>query len=161
MTVERIKAAMDEMQAIVEELKREYREHAKQQSAWYNEQLIQNQSGLSTNEEFDNETWKKYQELSSQLDSVACQVEFGIRNLDKAYEGFLMKHERLCETIRSAKNRVPEGWMLWKVEYSDTQCNVNQFDLYYAPNAGEAAKMCKKHRTYEHDSILVVKVRKV
>ena len=154
-----MKAAVEELTAILQEMQLEFNEYDHQKSAWYYSQLEQRHSGLSTDEEFNSETRDKYRELHSHFyvgDTISM-----IGSLEKCLEYFKKNNEELQKLIAGAKNRVPADWKEWEVTYKDSQCAVNQMQEFFAPTAEQAGEMCKKVYTFEHNTIDILEVKEV
>ena len=159
METKRLKAAVAELTAILQEMQEEVKMYDKKKSAWYWNQLEQCYSGLCTLKEFDKETFDKYQKLYSNfyLGDVISRIE----GLEKTFEFFKENVKMLDKFVSEAKNRVPEDWKHWEVAYNDSQCAVTQHGYFYAPTGGHAAEMCKKKYTYEHNTIVIVEVKEI
>lgn len=159
METERLKAAVEELTAILQEMQEEFNEYDRQKSEWYWNQLEQHYSGLCTIEEFDKETGNRHRKLHSHF--YVGDIISMIGNLEKCCEFFEKNNEELQRMIAQAKNRVPADWKEWEVTYKDSQCAVNQSQGFFAPTAEQAGEMCKKHNTYEHNTIDVIQVKEV
>ncbi len=159
MKKERLKAAVEELTAILQEMQDEFNEYDSKKSAWYYEQLEQHHSGLCTDEEFENEVFEKYMDLHSHF--YVGDIISTIENLEKCLTFFGQENKRLDKAVAEAKNRVPEGWKYWEVEYKDSQCVVKEHQNFYAPTPEQAGEMCKKVYTFEHNTIDIIEVKEV
>ena len=159
MEATRLKAAVEELTAILQEMQEEVNEYDRQKSEWYWNQLEQNHSGLTTDEEFNNETVLPYRELYG--DFYTGDVIHRIENLDKMVAFFNENNAKLQKNIAEAKNRVPADWKYWKVTYKDSQCAVDQHSNFYAPTPEQAGEMCKKVYCFGHNTIDIVEVKEV
>ena len=157
MKAERLKVAVEQLTAILQDMQSEVNEYDCQMSEWYWEQLTQHHSGLSTNEEFHNETVLPYRDLYR--DFSMSDVIRRLESLEKTVVFFNENSEKLKKNIREAKNRVPAGWKRWEVTYKDSQCAVDQHSDFYAPTPEAAGEMCKKVYTFEHNTIDIVEVK--
>ena len=155
----RLKAAVEELTAILQEMQVEFNEYDRQKSEWYYGQLEQHHSGLSTDEEFNEETRDRYRELHSHF--YVGDVIRTIEGLEKCCKYFKENNESLQRMIAKAKNRVPADWKEWEVTYKDSQCAVNQMQEFFAPTAEQAGEMCKKVYTFEHNTIDILDVKEV
>ena len=153
----RLKAAVEEMTAILQEMQEEANEYDRQRSAWYYEQLEQHHSGLSTIAEFQNETVENYRKLHS--DFYIGDLIHRVENLEKRLDFFNVNNAMLQQFKAEAKNRVPAGWKYWEVTYKDSQCAVDQHSNFYAPTPEEAGEMCKKVYCFGHNTIDIVEVK--
>ena len=115
----RLKASVEEMTAILQEMQEEANEYDRQRSAWYWEQLEQHYSGLSTIAEFQNETVENYRKLHS--DFYIGDLIHRVENLEKLLDFFNVNNAMLQQFKAWAKNRVPAGWKYWEVTYKDSQ----------------------------------------
>ena len=159
METKRLKAAVDELTAILQEMQEEFNEYDRKKSDWYDNQLKQYHSGLSTIEEFNEEVSKRYLELYGSFyvgDTISM-----IGKLEKRCEFFKENNESLQRLIAGAKNRVPADWKEWKVNYKNSQCPVNEWQEFFAPTALQAGEMCKKVYTFGRNTIDILEVKEV
>lgn len=159
MKIERLKAAVEELTAILQEMQEEFNEYDCQKSMWYYGQLEQYHSGLSTREEFNEETWDKFGKLYGHFD--VGDIIQTIGNLEKRCGFFKKNNEELHRLIAEAKNRVPADWKEWEVTYKDSQCAVNQSQAFFAPTAEQAGEMCKKVYCFGHNTIDILEVKEL
>ena len=159
MKIERLRAAVEELTNILQELEVEFNKYYLKKSAWYATQLDQHHSGLSTREEFEREVVDKYHELYYNF-YVGDTIKT-ISKLEQTLTFFEQENAKLDKVIAEAENRVPKGWKCWEVEYKDSQCVVNEQQDFYAPTAELAAEMCKKVYTFDHNTITIVNVKEV
>ena len=159
MKKERLKAAVEELTAILQEMQEDFNEYDRKKSAWYNDQLEQHHSGLITEEEFKNEVVDKYLDLHSYF--YVGDIIGTIENLEDCLTFFGKENERLDKIVAETKNMVPEGWKYWEVEYKDSQCVVKEHQNFYAPTPEQAGEMCKKVYTFEHNTIDIIEVKEV
>ena len=155
----RLKAAVKELTEILKEMQEEFNEYDRRKSEWYYSQLEQHHSGLSTDDEFNEETRDRYRELYSHF-YVGDIIDM-IGKLDNRCKFFEKNNEELQKLIAGAKNRVPADWKEWEVTYKDSQCAVNQMQEFFAPTADQAGEMCKKVYTFEHNTIDILEVKEV
>lgn len=137
---ERLKAAVEELTAILQEMQVEFKEYERKKSAWYYNQLKQHYSGLSNDEEFQKDVFDKFLSLHSHfyVDDITSMIEC----IEKRLKFFEQENGRLDKVIAEAKNKVPAGWKSYKVKYTEEGWEDEFF--CYAPSAEKAVEFCKQ-----------------
>ncbi len=144
MKIERLNAALKEMQEIAEELQSEVEEFNAKKSDWYDRNLMLNYSGLMDDKEFQENVWNvMHKQLSNDFDSTIHTLQWAMEKFSERFEEF-EKVSSTFDAIRSKeKDRVPEGWKSYKVKYNEKGCAVEQEFFCYAPSVEKAFEFCK------------------
>lgn len=142
---ERLKAALGELQYILEILQSQENEFSAKKGDWYQRNLMLNYSGLMDDTEFGAEVWSvNHEQLSEDFCSSISTLQWAMRGFLEHYEKFEEVRKRLNDLLANEDNRVPEGWKSYKVKYNEKGCSAEQEFYCYAPDSETAFELCSK-----------------
>lgn len=158
MDIERLKAAVVEMQAVVNEMQSECREFAELRSKWERNHYLLFYSGLINKVKALLET-KKHREMEEKIFSDDL-VGIGLRlmTLCKYYEEFTKKRERLKEYVSKESYEIPKDYKIFEVVFkpNGSQPCYSKFEFFYAQTEEKAVELCRKKEGEDIRIIAVV-----
>lgn len=146
MEIEKLKTVVALANALAEELKAEYNAFEEKKSEWYYKNLMLNNSGLMSNDDFERNVWEEYQEnLGSGFDSQIFALRYGVEKIMEGYESFKSVKAHLDRLVEEEPNMIPDGWKMYDVNYIDKDDKHVICRRYFAPDAEKAVEICKRH----------------
>ncbi|MGM9780124.1 MAG: hypothetical protein ACI3ZD_17585 [Prevotella sp.] len=152
---ERLKAALGELQGILEELQSRENEFASKKGDWYQRNIMLNYSGLIDDTEFVAEVWNvNHEQLSESFGSSISTLQWSMNGFLEQYDSFERVCKRLDNLLANEKDRVPKGCKAYKVMYYEKGCSCEQEFYCYANYQSEAELLC---RTVNGNDVLRIK----
>ena len=160
MKKERLKAAIDELTSIIDEMQTEVNEFHAKKGDWYDFHLQLYRSGLMSEEQFERDIWKETQSMHTCFDDDLYALQRLVIVLDKRYESFKQLREHLDRVIACSRTK-PHDWKEFEVEFKDSDCGHVEKNRFFAPSENYAVQMCMKHNKYEENEVDILEVKEV
>lgn len=160
MKKERLKAAIDKMTSIIEEMQTEVNEFNAKEGDWYDFHLQLYRSGLMSDEQFDRDIWKESQSMRTYLDYDLYALQRLVIDLDKTYESFKQLREHLERVVACSRTK-PHDWKEFEVEFKDSDCGHVEKNRFFAPNVNYAVHRCMKYNKYDGNEVEILEVKEV
>lgn len=158
MKKERLKAAIDELTSIIDEMQTEVNEFNAKKGDWYDFHLQLYLSGLMSDEQFDRDIWKEAMSMRTYLDDDLYALKRLVIVLDKRYESLKQLMEHLDRVVACSR-RKPNNWKEFEVKFKDSDCGHIEKNRFFAPSENYAVQMCMKYNKYEENEVYIIEVK--
>ena len=156
-----MKAAVEEMQNVIDELQKEVCQFSEKMVDWYELNLQLLNSGLMTKPQFDRDVWKERQTMHTCFDDDLYAMSRMIVGLGKRYESFKQLEEHLQRVIESQSCNKPADWKEWSVRFKDSVLPFEEERKIFGPSSNYAAQMVVNKFKQEYNTIEIVEVKEV
>lgn len=160
MKKERLKAAIDELTSIIDEMQTEVNEFHAKKGDWYDFHLQLYRSGLMTDKKFDRDIWSEYHSMRTCFGDDLYALQRLVIILDKRYESFNHLREHLDRVVSCSLTK-PHDWKEFEVEFNDSDCGHTVKNRFFAPSENYAVHMCMKYNKYDDKDVDIIKVKEV
>ena len=160
MKKERLKAAIDELTSIIDEMKTEVNEFNAKKGDWYDFHLQLYRSGLMSDEQFKRDIWKETQNMNTCFDDDLYTLQRLVIVLYKRYESFKQLMEHLDRVVACSR-RKPNNWKEFEVKFKDSNFGHIEKNRFFATSENYAVQMCMKYYKNEENEVDIIEVKEV